>query len=100
MFAVQFRRQIGQQLLILCQCQRLVRTDNQDEVVSGGPIVLHEAEGFAEKSFDAIAADGGPHAARNGQSQASPWQRIGFGESRQRAQRFAHAGVVDRRERQ
>jgi hypothetical protein len=81
---VKFEHESGEELLIVGQKEGLVGADDEDQVITFGPVVLVEAEGFAEEAFDAVAARGGADVAGNADAQAGMREivRAGVGDER------------------
>ena len=59
--------------------------DHKDNVIADGPVVLVEAEGFAEEAFDAVAARGGADSAGDADAQARVGEIVGAGVADERA---------------
>ena len=49
--------------LILGQCKRLMRAEDDEQIIPGRQIVLKMAEGLAKQTANAIAPRGGSHLA-------------------------------------
>ena len=60
---------------VVCEGERFVWVDGDDQVDAGGEPALLEAEGFAEEALEVVAGDGVAEAAADGEAQA----RVGEG---------------------
>ncbi len=82
---VEFEHEGGEEFLIIGQKQGFVGADHKDNVIAFGPIVLVEAEGFAEEAFDAVAARGGADGSGDAHAEARVGEIVGAGVGDQRA---------------
>lgn len=76
---MEFEHEGGEEFLIIGQKQGLVGADDENDVITFGPVVLVEAEGFAEEAFDAIAARGGADSAGDADAEARMGEVVGVG---------------------
>jgi len=86
------------QPLIFRQRERLMRTNDNDQIISRRQIMPHMAESFAQKPPNPIAAGGGPDLSRHAHPQPRVrqivWPRIDL----ERPTRLGNARIIHRRE--
>lgn len=85
----------GEVFLVFGQGHRLVGADNDDDIVSGGEILLQEPDGFTEHALGAIALNGGADSARDAQAPSVMGKIVGPGIERQRPAGLLGVGGVD-----
>jgi hypothetical protein len=92
---VEFEHEGSEEFLVLGQLQGLVGADDEDQIITFRPVVLMEAEGFAEEALDAIAARGGADGFGEAEAEARMGEVIGTGVGDDGAAGVADAGFED-----
>ena len=82
--------------MILGEDEGHVGTHDDYDVITFWPVVLVEAEGFAEEAFNAVAARGGADGSGDADAEARVRKFVGAGVSDQRAAGGFDAVVEDR----
>ena len=93
---MQLHHQRRQQLLIFRQSKWLMGSDDNDQVVSRGQIVLMMPKRFAQQALDAVAPHGVPDWSADGDTEARVIQIVGNSIHHQWPARLPHLGREDR----
>ena len=92
--AMRLGHQIAEDLLIVTQGQRIVRADDDDQIISRREIVPEQADRFAQESFDPVAPHSVANASRHAQAPPAMGKIVLFAVERQRTARlFCRGGV-------
>ena len=89
-FLVQLHRHRAEHPLVLRQHQRLVRADDDDQIVAAREVVLHQAERLAEQPPMRLRARRGADLARDAQAEPRVAQVVRQRVDHQRPARLAH----------